>query len=67
MKLTRRMINRFRFHGRMDINDELEAFLLRQYGAEPYPNVYTEQDLHEQVRKIVFQHNRDKSAILQAF
>jgi hypothetical protein len=57
------MINRLRFPGRMEIDDELENRLLQQFGSEPHPHVYTEQDLHEQVRKIVMHHNQEKGAV----
>ena len=53
MTLTKDMIDRLRFAGRMEIDAELGAGLLRRFGKEPYPEVYTEQDLHEQVKKCV--------------
>jgi hypothetical protein len=53
MTLTKDMIDRHRFPGRMDIDGELEAQLLQRFGTESYPHEYSEQDLHEQVRKYV--------------
>lgn len=63
MTLTRTMIDRLRFPGRMEIDDELERRLLQQFGNEPHPNVYSEQDLQEQVRKFVMLNNREKGAV----
>ena len=40
----------------MFISEELEKFLLNQYGEEPFPYEYTEQDLYEQIRKLVCQY-----------
>ncbi len=57
MILTSKMIANLRFQCRLAIDKGLEASLLRQFGVEPYPNEYSEQDLHEQVRKAVIQHN----------
>lgn len=63
MTLTRTMIDRLRFPGRMEIDDELEHLLLQQFGNEPHPHVYSEQDLQEQVRKFVMRYNRAKGAV----
>jgi hypothetical protein len=57
MILTSKMITNLRYQCRLTIDKGLEASLLRQFGVEPYPNEYSEQDLHEQVRKAVIQHN----------
>ena len=57
MILTSKMITNLRYQWRLSIDNELEASLLHQFGVEPYPNEYSEQDLHEQVRKAVIQHN----------
>ena len=67
MTITRRRINEMRTHGRMRIDAELEEIILARYeeiilaryGEEPEPYEYTEQDLHEQIRKLVYQYNRD--------
>ena len=66
MKLTRTMIASFRFPGRMVIDDELEHLLLQRFGAEPYPDVYSEQDICEQVRKMVMHYNEEKGAVSRA-
>lgn len=35
------------------ISDELEREILEKFGTEPEPYEYTEQDLYEQIRKMV--------------
>ena len=35
------------------ISDELEREILEKFGKEPEPYEYTEQDLYEQIRKMV--------------
>jgi hypothetical protein len=63
MTLTRDMIDRLRFDGRMEIDAELEARLLRQFGEEPYPETYSGQDLQEQARKYVQRDARGKETV----
>jgi len=63
MTLTRGMIDKLRIPGRLDIDSELEARLLLKFGTEPHPEEYSEQDLHEQVRKLVMGYNREKGVI----
>ena len=41
------------------VDEHLEKMLLERLGSEPYPHVYTEQDLHEQSRKMIMQYNRN--------
>ena len=67
MTLTKTMIDRLRFPGRMDIDKELEDRLLRQFGTEPHPEEYSEQDLHEKIRKLVMLQNREKAEIQPEF
>jgi len=67
MTLTKDMIARLRFPGRMDIDGELETLLLRRFGTEPHPEEYSEQDLHEQIRKLVMGYNREKGVIQSLF
>jgi len=57
MILTSKMITNLRYQWRLSMDNELEARLLHQFGVEPYPYAYSEQDLHEQVRKAVIKHN----------
>jgi len=67
MTLTKEMIDRLRFPGRMDIDKELEDRLLWQFGTEPHPEEYSEQDLHEQVRKYVAIYNQERQTVSQDF
>jgi len=67
MTLTKKMIDRLRFPGRMDIDGELETLLLQRFGTEPFPREYSEQDLHEQVRKYVSIYNQEREAVLQGY
>jgi len=67
MTLTKDMIDTLRFAGRMEIDAELEARLLQQFGEEPQPEAYSEQDLHEQVRKYANSYNEHKEAVLAGF
>ena len=41
----------------MNIPEELEAFLLEEFGEEPFPYEYSEQDLHEQMRKLIMKYH----------
>jgi hypothetical protein len=59
MTITRKRINGMRTHGRMRIDAELEEIILAEYGVEPEQYEYSEQDLHEQIRKLVYQYNLD--------
>jgi len=53
MVVTPEMIQDLRVHVRKKINSELEALILAQLGREPYPYTYSEQDIYEQMRKII--------------
>lgn len=57
VSITRRQIQRMRSHGRMRIDRELEDMILAQNAEEPDAPEYTEQDLHEQIRKLINQYN----------
>ena len=63
MTLTKGMIDKLRFPGRMDIDKELEARLLLKFGTEPHPEEYSEQDLHEQVRKYAMGYNSEQGPV----
>lgn len=62
MTITRKEIQRMRSHGRMHIDAALEELILSEYGVEPEPFEYTAQDLHEQIRKLVYRYNREHHA-----
>ena len=38
---------------RWEIDETLESHILAKCSEEPYPHVWSDQDLHEQVRKLV--------------
>jgi len=57
MTTTRKQIKRMRSHGRMRIDAGLEEMIFATYGVEPDGPEYTEQDRHEQIRKLVNQYN----------
>ena len=42
----------------MNIPENLEAFLLEEHGDEPFPYEYSEQDLYEQIRKLVMNYHK---------
>jgi len=67
MTLTKDLIDKLRFAWRTKIDAELEARLLRQFGEEPQPETYSEQDLHEQVRKYVNSYNEEKETVSMDF
>ena len=67
MTLTKDMIDRIRFAGRIEIDAALETRLLERFGEEPYPETYSEQGLHEQVRKYVHRYTREKETVPMDF
>ena len=67
MTLTKDLLDRLRSAWRTKIDAELEARLLRHFGEEPKPEAYSEQDLHEQVRKYVNCHNEEKETVSMDF
>lgn len=67
MTLTRNMIKSLGSHGEPPIDRKLEARLLQQFGNEPCPHEYTEQDLHEQVRKFIMHYHQDKIGLQELF
>jgi len=65
MILTRKMIDEMRRHSRID--ECLEHILLKRLGTEPYPHVFTEQDIYEQCRKMIQRYNAGKSPVEDDF
>ena len=57
MTLTSKMIDQMRLY--WSIDEHLEKMLLNRLGTEPHPHVYTEQDLHEQSRKMIMRYNEN--------
>jgi hypothetical protein len=60
MVLTQRHIRIFREQYRMPISEEVEAILLARLGMEPDPYTYSEQDLYEQARNIILEHQEER-------
>jgi hypothetical protein len=60
MILTPVIIDQMRRY--MPIDARLERMLLKQLGKEPYPHSYTEQDIHEQSRKMINRYNEGSAA-----
>lgn len=60
MTLTIKFLNEmFRQWGDR-IDKPLETYLLATYEEEPFPNEWSEQDLYEQIRKLIFQYEQGK-------
>ncbi len=57
MTNTRKQIDQMRTDGRFKIDAPLEEMIVAQYGVEPDPYEYSEQDLHEQIRKLIDRYN----------
>lgn len=51
MVVDRQYIQNLRSSGMLVISKEKEELLLKKYGTEPLPDVWSEQDLWEQIRK----------------
>ena len=65
MILTRKMIAEMRRYSRID--ECLEQILLKQLGVEPYPHMYTEQDICEQSRKMIQRYNAGKHPVIDYY
>lgn len=60
MTLTIRFLNEmFRIWGER-IDKHLEEYLLATYEEEPFPYEWSEQDLYEQIRKLILQYSQGK-------
>jgi hypothetical protein len=57
MTITRKRIEQLRSDCRLRIDAQLEELIIAQYGVEPEPHEYSEQDLYEQIRKLISQYN----------
>lgn len=64
MTITRKQIEQLRSNCRLRIDAQLEEMIIAQYGIEPEPYEYSEQDLYEQIRKLISQYN-DEQAVYQ--
>ncbi len=60
MTLTIKFLNEmFRIWGD-NIDKPFEEYLLATYEEEPFPYEWSEQDLYEQIRKLILQYNQGK-------
>jgi len=59
MTATPRLVRRLREDYRLRIDEELERLILERFGTEPTPYTYSEQDLWEQIRKLVADYNEE--------
>ena len=60
MILTRKFLNEmFRIWGDR-IDKPLEEYLLATYEEDPFPYEWSEEDLYEQIRKLIFQYQEGK-------
>jgi hypothetical protein len=57
MKATRTFVRRLCQEARLRIDKDVATLIVEQFGSEPSPHTYTEQDLWEQIRKLVMRYN----------
>ena len=48
-----KILSALRERARLNIDSELERYILAEYGEEPFPYVWTEQDLSERIRGLI--------------
>jgi hypothetical protein len=53
MILTKKDIQKLRESSFLNISAEQEAEILERFGSEPDGHEYTEQDIYEQIRKMI--------------
>jgi len=58
MILTKAYLKKLQQRYRFEMDAPLGRYLLSEYEVEPFPNEYSEQDLHEQIRKLVYQYRQ---------
>lgn len=58
MTADKTFIEYLRERYKLIIPEDLEAYLLEEYGEEPFPYEYTEQDLYEQIRKLEMKYHK---------
>lgn len=58
MIVTKAYLKKLQQRYQFEIDAPLAGYLLAEYGVEPFPNEYSEQDLHEQVRRLVDQYRQ---------
>ena len=60
MVATKEYIEELRQTSRINIDASLEAYILSEYGEEPFPHTWSSQDLYEQIRKLVIVYESGK-------
>lgn len=58
MILTTKFLNKMFRQWGDPIDKPLETYLLATYDEEPFPYTWSEQDLYEQIRKLIFQYEQ---------
>jgi len=58
MTLTVNFLNEMFRQSSDRIDKPLEAYLLATFEEEPFPYVWSEQDLYEQIRKLIYQYEQ---------
>jgi len=58
MIITKAYLKKLQQRYQFEIDAPLARYLLAEYEVEPFPNEYSEQDLHEQIRKLVYQYQQ---------
>ncbi len=58
MTLTIKFLNEMFRQWGDKIDKQLEAYLLATYEEEPFPYVWSEEDLFEQIRKLVYEYEQ---------
>lgn len=57
MIADKKYIGYLRTNSHFKIDEKLEAYILAEYEEEPFPYVWSEQDLYEQIRKLIMEYN----------
>ena len=57
MIADKKYIEHLRTNSHFKIDEKLEAYILAEYEEEPFPYMWSEQDLYEQIRKLVMKYN----------
>jgi len=58
MILTKAHLKKMQQCYQFEMDAPLARYLLSEYEVEPFPNEYSEQDLHEQIRTLVYQYQQ---------
>ena len=60
MIATKKYLDELRQTARMNIDANLETYILAEFGEEPFPHTWSNQDLFEQIRKLVIAYESGK-------